>query len=366
MHTLTTIVLLTAGFQDPDLAQMVAAAKLSMPQAAARALAAVGKGALTQAELEFEKDHVVWSFDVAVGDEIEEVLIDAKDGAVVDRDEEDEDCRPVLAAAKKTLLQAVDAAQHAHAGVPIAARLHLVEGKAVVSVKLFADGACKEFDEAVGEGMAPANDVAFTAEFGEDVADLVATGRNPYFVLEPGYALVLEGEEKGVTKRVVIRVLDETRTIAGITARVVEERETAGNELEEVTRDFFAISRRTNSVYYLGEEVDEYEGGKITGHGGSWLHGERGAHYGMMMPGVPLLGARFQQESAPGVGMDRAEIVAVDATFRCPAGEFAHVVRMHETNPLERGSEDKHYAPGVGLLQDGGLKLVRFGKEVVR
>lgn len=37
----------------------------------------------------------------------------------------------------------------------------------------------------------------WTADFAAEKADLVATGRNPYFVLEPGYVLVLEKFGKG-------------------------------------------------------------------------------------------------------------------------------------------------------------------------
>lgn len=43
-------------------------------------------------------------------------------------------------------------------------------------------------------------------------------------------------------------MLDETRTIAGIETRVVEERETVDGALAEVSRNFFAIEKGTNSV----------------------------------------------------------------------------------------------------------------------
>jgi hypothetical protein len=45
-----------------------------------------------------------------------------------------------------------------------------------------------------------------------------------------------------------------------------------------------------------------------------------------------------------------------------PAGRFDRCLKTRETTPLESGTEYKHYAPGVGLLQDGGLKLVRHGQ----
>ena len=68
---------------------------------------------------------------------------------------------------------------------------------------------------------------------------------------------------------------------------MVEERETKDGKLVEVSRNYFAISKRTNSVYYFGEDVDEYKDGKVARHGGSWLAGTGGARFGLLMPGQP-------------------------------------------------------------------------------
>jgi hypothetical protein len=81
-----------------------------------------------------------------------------------------------------------------------------------------------------------------------------------------------------------------------------------------------------------------------------------------MMPAKPALGVRHYQEVAPGQAMDRAEIVSVTETITTPAGTFKNCVKVEETTPLEPGSKEyKFYAPGVGLVQDGAVKLVKFG-----
>jgi hypothetical protein len=50
--------------------------------------------------------------------------------------------------------------------------------------------------------------------------------------------------------------------------------------------------------------------------------------------------------------------------LQVPAGSFRNVIRIEETTPLESGQREyKLYAAGVGLLQDGTLKLVRQGME---
>src|SRR5262249_46702791 len=118
----------------------------------------------------------------------------------------------------------------------------------------------------------------------------------------------------------------------------------------------------TNSVYYFGEEVDLYEDGKVVGHEGAWLSGEKGARFGLMMPGTPLLGARYYQELAPKAGMDRVEILSVNETVETPAGTFKNCIKVEETTPLEPGSKEiKYYAPGVGLVKDDKEELIKYG-----
>ena len=204
-----------------------------------------------------------------------------------------------------------------------------------------------------------ADDRSWKSEFSVERSELATTGRNPYFILEPGYQLVLENG----SERLIISVLNETKTVDNVETRVVEERETKKGQLVEISRNYFAINRHTNDVYYFGEDVDIYKRGKVVSHEGAWLAGVNGARFGMMMPGSPILRQRFYQEVAPRVAMDRAEVVSLSETLKIPAGEFKEVLKIVETNPLERGAaEAKYYARDVGLLQDGSLKLVRYGK----
>ena len=192
---------------------------------------------------------------------------------------------------------------------------------------------------------------AYTDTFMVEEKDLATTGRNPYFILEPGFQLVLETSDKKET--LTITVLDETKKVAGIETRVVEERETEDGKVKELSRNYFAICKRTNSVYYFGEDT-----------GGAWLHGEKGARFGLMMPGTPLVGGRYYQEVAPGAAMDRSEILSVTETAETPAGKFEKVLKSLETTPLEpKEKAIKLYAPGVGMIQEGNMKLVKFGRK---
>jgi hypothetical protein len=206
-----------------------------------------------------------------------------------------------------------------------------------------------------------AAEAKFTDTFAVDKAELASAGTNRFFILAPGFQQVLEGKAGGNQTTLTITVLNDTKLVDGVETRIVEERETAGGQLVEVSRNYFAISRRTTDVFYFGEDVDMYEGGKIANHEGSWLSGVNGARFGLIMPGTPLLGARYQQEVAPKVALDRAEIVSLNETLTTPAGKFQQCLKTEETSGLERVKEHKLYAPGIGLIYDGELKLVRSG-----
>ncbi len=190
-----------------------------------------------------------------------------------------------------------------------------------------------------------------------------STGSNEFFILEAGYRLVLTGEgDQGEDVRLIITVKDKTKVVDGVETRVVTEKQVEDGEVVEISRNFFAMCEQTNDVLYFGEQVDNYVDGKIVNHDGSWLAGVDNAREGIIMPGSPFVGLKYKQEVAPGVAMDRAKIVSMDKTVDTPAGTFENVLKTRETTPLEPGFvEFKFHAPGIGLIQDGDLKLEEYG-----
>jgi hypothetical protein len=204
----------------------------------------------------------------------------------------------------------------------------------------------------------------FTDTFPLGECTFQTVGGNPYFILEPERELhynnaecVAEGECDEF-EELVITVLSETHDVTfeidgvptTVATRVVEEHETVEGEVVEVSRNFFAVCAETRDAYYFGEEV--------VGAGGEWEAGMNGARPGLIMPGGAfLLGARYFQEIAPGVALDRAEHVAMNLSMELPAGDFEGCVEVEETTPLEKGTSTKIYCPGTGLVFDDGLEL---------
>jgi hypothetical protein len=157
--------------------------------------------------------------------------------------------------------------------------------------------------------------------------------------------------------RLEITVFDSTEVVAGVTTRVMEEREWHDTALVEVSRNFFAQEPGGN-VCYFGEDVDEYAGGVIVGHSSAWRAGIGGAVPGIFMPASPAVGMAFRQEVAPGVAEDRIQVKAMGETLTVPAGTFTNTLRFFETTPLEPGATStKVYARTVGTILDDVLQL---------
>jgi hypothetical protein len=210
-------------------------------------------------------------------------------------------------------------------------------------------------------GQKKDNKLPFTDSFSQDKCTFTTTGRNGYFILEPGYQLILQGIEGSDTVLLVITVLNETKTIGTTETRVVEEYESENGKVVEISRNYFAFCKETGSVFYFGEDVDIYKEGIVVSHSGAWIaEGDNKA--GIMIPGLPLLGSRYYQEIAPGKAMDRAEIISLTEILETPAGKFYNVMKVEETTPLEPKSKSyKFYATGVGLIKDEDLILIKYG-----
>ncbi len=192
--------------------------------------------------------------------------------------------------------------------------------------------------------------------------------RNPYVILEIGRTWELSNQECvdagdcDELEEVTITVLDETETVDGVLTRVVEERERVDGDLDEVSRNFFVECADTGDVYYYGEDVEDGAGDPLPD---GWRSGIDGARPGLIFPGGAfLLGARYFQEVAPGVALDRAEHAAMGLDVSVPAGDFSDCVLVLDTDALDdpkgKRPDPKIYCPGIGEVTDEELVLTSF------
>lgn len=206
-----------------------------------------------------------------------------------------------------------------------------------------------EFDG--GTGAAQSLDPALCS----GVAGFTLASVNPYFPMTVGTRWTYEGQEDGEAVEVQITVVDETRTIEGVTTRVIEEREWIDDELVEVSWNYYAQTT-AGMVCYFGEDVDIFEEAGIT-HEGAWCASDAGSRAGIFLPGDPRPGMKFAMELAPGIAEDEGIIVG-SGPVEVEAGGFEETIRVREYNPLDGDKGYKVFAEGVGMILDGPAELV--------
>src|SRR6266508_2842257 len=184
-----------------------------------------------------------------------------------------------------------------------------------------------------------------------DPANFVSKVTNPYFPLDPGTTFVYEGQTEGVPTREVMYVTNETKVILGVTTTVVHVQSLEDGVLIEETVDWFAQDVKDN-VWYFGEDTKELdEAGNVISTEGSWEADVNGAQPGIIMLADPKKGKRYQQENAPDIAEDMAQVRRLNASVCVPYGCFDNVLVTKEWTPLEKGVvENKYYAPGIGFI----------------
>jgi uncharacterized membrane protein YkoI len=189
-------------------------------------------------------------------------------------------------------------------------------------------------------------------------ADFSTTIDNPLFPLSQLGTKVFAGSETDPDTGMTIStdltsvVTGETQTVAGVETLVLIESSFEDGELVEVARDYFA-QHTDGTVYYFGEDVENYVNGVVDNTDGSWLAGVDGAEPGIIMPAAPVIDEEFSQENAPGVAEDKAKFIALGESISVTAGDFTGCGRTLDWNPLEAPDitfENKVYCPGVGLV----------------
>ena len=127
-----------------------------------------------------------------------------------------------------------------------------------------------------------------------------------------------------------------------------------------MTLDYFAQDDN-GTVYYLGEDVDEYKDGKIVGHEGAWLFGRDTQSPGILLPGNPKIGDKFMSEDVSKSIHEDDEIVSLLETGTTPSGTYKNCIKLKEV--LADGEvEYKYFAKGIGVVRevpaDGDVLLI--------
>ena len=193
----------------------------------------------------------------------------------------------------------------------------------------------------LGHGAYDANIEPF--EFSSDVT-------HPYWPLVVGRTLIYEAQTDEGLETIEVTTLDETVEIDGFECRTVRDVVTLEGVCIEDTDDWYA-QRWNGDVWYMGEVAQNFEDGFLDNLDGSWRTGKDNAEPGIIMLGIPTVGAIYRQEYLVNEAEDMARVIATGQTVAVPAGTFTDCIQIEEWAPVEPGIfAHKFYAPGIGSV----------------
>ena len=172
---------------------------------------------------------------------------------------------------------------------------------------------------------------------------------NPLFPITELTQVLQLGEEAGAALRFEVTLLPETKVVEWKGERV----ETvvsqfvgySDGQILEVAVDFFAQAD-DGSVWYFGEDVDNYKKGVLDNHEGTWLAGKDGPP-GMIMPADPQVGDVYRPENVPGFVFEEVTVKSVGETVAGPTGPVDGAIIIQELL-MDGLLEDKTFTPGYG------------------
>ncbi len=203
-------------------------------------------------------------------------------------------------------------------------------------------------------------------------SDFTTKITNPYFSLPIGSKFESEGETEDGLEEIEITIPGTTKVLMGVTTLVYRDVVHIDGVLVEDTKDYLAQDKEGN-VWYFGEDVNNYENGKLKDHHGSWLAGVDGALPGIWMKAKPKVGETYRQEYYKGEAEDTAKVLSITETVKVPAGTFKNCLKTLDHNPLDPVGTDEHkyycpevkgFALEVGVESGERIELVKatFGK----
>ncbi len=155
---------------------------------------------------------------------------------------------------------------------------------------------------------------------------------NPLFPIGSTDQAVQLGAGGDVALRHEITFLDETRVVRwngqDIEAVVSQFVAYGDGEILETATDYFAQAD-DGSVWYLGEDVTNYNGGRVENHDGIWLAGRDGPA-GMIMLADPQVGDVYRPENIPGFVFEEVTVQQTGLTVDGPTGPVGGAILVQE------------------------------------
>jgi hypothetical protein len=178
---------------------------------------------------------------------------------------------------------------------------------------------------------------------------------NPLFPISKLRSAILNGTVDGKPFKTETTLLPDTRIMEwsdGQCVEVLVSQYVAYHDgrIHEVALDLYAQAD-DGSVWYLGEDVFNYEDGVIADTGGTWFAGIDGPA-AMIMPAAPKVGDAYRPENIAGLVFEEVTVKVVDQTVAGPRGPVHGAITIRELHD-DGNVEDKVFAPGYGEFFTG-------------
>ena len=174
---------------------------------------------------------------------------------------------------------------------------------------------------------------------------------NPLFPIADLKSVVLLGVVDGRPFRSETTLLPGTGTVVvgGQAVEVLISQYTAylDGRITEGAVDRYAQAD-DGSVWYLGEDVYDYDGGTVVVSEGTWLAGRDGPP-AMIMPADPQIGQVFRPENIPGIVFEEVTVKEVGKTMDGPLGPVEGAIVGAELH-LDGSISEKVFAPRYGEI----------------
>jgi hypothetical protein len=178
---------------------------------------------------------------------------------------------------------------------------------------------------------------------------------NPLFPIGNLHSAVLLGNDAGNPLKIETTLLPGTKTIEWDGKRVKtlisQFVSYLDGRIHEVALDWYAQAD-DGAVWYFGEDVFNFQDGKVADMDGTWLAGKDGPA-GMIMPANPQVGAVYRAENIPGLVFEEVTVKATGLTVDGPRGPVRGAIVGQENHLIESFYEDKTFAPGYGEFRSG-------------
>jgi hypothetical protein len=251
-------------------------------------------------------------------------------------------------------------------------RRRFVVSVAAASLLAISASACSGEDTASGNESGattseatPASQISWDSLSADDFDrslfdETSATLDNEWLSLDVGERFIWNGstveEGERIPRRIVMTVMDMTKKVNGINARVAWDRDFRDGKLLETELVFFAQDKGGN-VWHLGQYVELYDEEGVFEGGQAWMVGHlAGAKAGIHMRVQPKVGSVYSMGFAPPPYFwhDVSKTESIAKRTCGPKKCWKDILLIDEFEPSKPGAHQlKYYARGIGNVRVG-------------